>query len=225
MQLYILLFIALISCASQGDEVGRQHFMKIVTQDNIHVDMRYFSSNNFTLEVVDGYRANICMLEKNVARALRRAANSLKTKGYGLYIFDCYRPQKGVDHFVRWAQSPEQPQSKMRYYPNLAKKNLFDLGYIAKKSGHSRGSTVDLSLYRLQQSPVQPVDMGTPFDFFSKKSHTDNASISESAKMNRKMLKQAMESAGFENYSKEWWHYTFKPEPFPTTYFNFDVSE
>ena len=199
-------------------------FIENSNQLGIIVDMRYNSENNFTLEKVDGYKANACYLHTKVMDKLKMVHQVLKSKGYGLYLFDCYRPQKGVNHFVRWSESEDQPKSKSTYYPNLEKTKLFNLGYIARKSGHSRGATVDLSIYNLKDPKKQPIDMGTPFDFFGPKTHTANQDITEQAKKNRMILKAAMESQGFENYRKEWWHYTFKPEPTPNTYFNFNVE-
>lgn len=220
----ILLLVSACTSAKSPNSNGKENFAKIKTNKNIQVDMRYFSKNNFTLEVVDGYKANVCYLAKPVAKALKGVATDLKKQGYGLYLFDCYRPQKGVDHFIRWAKAPDQPLSKKTYYPKLEKNTLFN-GYIAEKSGHSRGSTVDLSIYKLSDKKPTPVKMGTPFDFFSELSHTANPNISKLAKTNRMILKKAMEARGFENYRREWWHYTFKPEPYPKTYFNFDVTE
>lgn len=202
---------------------SKADFTAIESQDNIVVSMAYNTENNFTLERIDGYFDNVCYLSKPAASQLFKVAQDLKEQGYGLFIFDCYRPQKGVDHFIRWAKAPEQPKSKQKYYPKLEKKNLFKLGYIAEKSGHSRGSTTDIGLYKLGKK--EPIDMGTPFDFFEDTSHTASPKISKKAMANRMILKNAMEKHGFENYRKEWWHYTLKDEPYPKTYFNFDVKK
>lgn len=228
----LFLFFAFLSFSTfsqksdQHISLDHSSFSSMSSQNSlgIIVDMRYFTTKNFTMERVDGYQANACFLHKKVMENLKKVHKDLKQKGYGLYLFDCYRPQKGVDHFVRWSHAPDQPLSKKKYYPKLEKSVLFDSGYIAKKSGHSRGSTVDLSIYKLNDPKREPIDMGTPFDFFGPKSHTANSEITNIAKSNRKILLASMEKFGFQNYKKEWWHFTYKPEPTPKTYFNFDVS-
>lgn len=220
--MYKLIFLFFTMANASADT--HPNFSVIETHDNLKVDMKYNTTENFTSEKVDGYHANKCFLLKEAAERLKKVAADLKQQGYGLYLFDCYRPQKGVDHFVRWSQSPVKPEAKKKYYPELPKTKLFNLGYIAKKSGHSRGSTVDLSIYKLDNSPIAPVEMGTPFDFFSPLSHTANESISERAKNNRLILKKAMEMHGFVNYRREWWHYSLKNEPNPKKYYNFDVK-
>lgn len=217
-------FIFLILAVATVRAETHPNFSVIETHDNIKVDMKYNTIENFTSEKVDGYFANKCFLLKDAAKKLESVASDLKKKGYGLYLFDCYRPQKGVDHFVRWSKSPVKPKAKKKYYPNLPKSKLFNLGYIAKRSGHSRGSTVDLSIYKLDESIITPVDMGTPFDFFSPLSHTANESIPADAIKNRLILKNAMEDHGFVNYRREWWHYSLKNEPNPKKYYNFDVK-
>lgn len=231
MVLLILMVLFLCSPVLADDNkpqisINSESFSAIGPENNLKiiVDMRYFTTENFTLEKIDGYKANLCFLHTQVMKNLEKVQKDLLKKGYGLYLFDCYRPQKGVNHFVRWSEAPDQPSSKKTYYPNLEKSTLFNSGYIARRSGHSRGSTVDLSIYKIGSKEKTPIDMGTPFDFFSPKSHTANSSISERAKINRNILKSSMEKFGFENYRKEWWHYTFKPEPTPKTYFNFNVS-
>ena len=154
-------------------------------------------------------------------QALAKVAEAARQQGYGLLIFDCYRPQRAVNHFMRWSQQPEDFSTQPSFYPNEQKHLLFERGYIAERSGHSRGATVDLGLYRL--SSGEPVDFGTAFDFMDPASATDYKQLAASAVAHRQLLVALMTQHGFTNYAQEWWHYTFKPEPFPDTYFDIPV--
>jgi D-alanyl-D-alanine dipeptidase len=165
---------------------------------------------------VDGYLAPKCILAEKAARAVARVQADLSKLGLRLRIYDCYRPQQAVDHFVRWAKDPALTQTKERYYPNVPKGKLFKRGYIASRSGHSRGSTVDLTIDQL--------DMGTGWDFLDPLSHTANPKMSLQVRANRLLLKSLMEKQGFRNYSKEWWHYSLRKEAHPSTFFNFPVK-
>ena len=189
------------------------------------LDIRYAGKDNFVGSVIDGYEAATrCMLMPAAANALASAQRSLREKGLGLVLYDCYRPQRAVDHFVRWAKDLGDQRHKARFYPNLSKSELLPRGYIAAKSSHSRGSTVDVSLIQLAgPDEGQPVDMGTDFDVFDPKSHTDGPGITALQRQNRNLLVEAMAEAGFANLPVEWWHYTLKPEPYPDTYFDFVV--
>ncbi|KOY53805.1 D-alanyl-D-alanine dipeptidase [Streptomyces sp. XY332] len=185
-------------------------------------DIRYATADNFTGAVVDGYEEPVCLLARPAAEALRRAQRELLPRGYSLTVYDCYRPQRAVDSFVRWAADPQDQSTKAEFYPDVDKERLIPDGYIAEKSGHSRGSTVDVTLVRL---PLRrPVDMGTPFDLFDPLSHTDNPRITGAARANRQLLGRTLAAQGFVNLPEEWWHFTFKPEAFPDSAFDFPVS-
>jgi D-alanyl-D-alanine dipeptidase len=185
------------------------------------VDLRYARADNFVGARVDGYDAARCLLSAPAARALALVQADLAADGLGLVVFDCYRPQRAVDHFVRWSREPVDPDSAARYHPRVPKQELFAQGYVATRSGHSRGSTVDVGLARTSDG-VQ-LDGGTPFDFFDPRSHHDARESSETARANRTRLRTAMERRGFVAYAPEWWHYTLAGEPYPTTYFDVPV--
>ena len=187
----------------------------------IVVEMRYASKNNFTGRVVDGYEAPKCILTKQAACALKNVQDELNRYSMSLKIFDAYRPQRSVDDFVRWFKDTADIKTKSEYYPDIPKEQLFRMGYISLKSTHSRGSTVDLTIIMLPQK--QELSMGSSFDLFGELSNTEFKNIRPFQKVNRLLLKTIMEKHGFVNYKMEWWHYTFKDEPFPDTYFNFPV--
>ena len=184
------------------------------------VDMRYAGSHNFVGRPIDGYQAPHCLLTREAAAALAAVAGDLGPHGYLIKVFDCYRPVRAVMNFVRWARDLGDQAAKAEFYPDVDKRTLFRDGYIASRSGHSRGSTMDLTLARADGSEL---DMGTHFDFFSPKSWTNAASIGAEQHANRMVLAEAMRRRGFRGYDKEWWHFTLRGEPFPDTYFNFAV--
>tara|TARA_Y100001958_G_C21036394_1_gene407554 strand:+ start:139 stop:801 length:663 start_codon:yes stop_codon:yes gene_type:complete len=188
---------------------------------SIIVDLKYYSTENFTGQRVDGYHSNSAILTKESATALSNVQDDLEKLGYSLILYDAYRPQSAVDFFVKWSKKINDTSYKDIYYPNIKKSDLFELGYIAYKSGHSRGSTVDVSL--LEISTNKEIDMGTVFDYFGIESHTFFNGISEKQKSNRLILYEVMSKNGFKNYSKEWWHYTLENEPFQK-YFDFLVK-
>lgn len=183
-------------------------------------DIRYATDYNFVGTRIDGYRAPKPALTKEAAAALSKAAADLRKQGYRILVYDAYRPQKAVTHFVRWINDPAAPGMKT-FYPELSKDDLLKGGYIDVRSGHSRGSVIDLSLARMDGTPV---DMGSPFDLFDEASHPDSARITPEQRRNRTILKAAMEKAGFVQLETEWWHFRLKNEPYPDTYFNFDVQ-
>jgi zinc D-Ala-D-Ala dipeptidase len=207
-------------------------------------DMRYATPYNFVGRRIDGYREPVCLLTKRAARALRRAQDRVRDRGYTLKVYDCYRPQRAVDHFARWAGNGSRTM-KREFYPRVAKSRLFDQGYLAHRSGHSRGSTVDLTLVRLpakaqptwtrrefgltsctaprrRRFPDNSVDMGTSYDCFDPRSHTFESG--GPVRRNRLLLRRTMERAGFEPYDNEWWHFTLRREPYPDRYFDFPVT-
>lgn len=191
---------------------------------DILVDLRYYSEDNFVGQRVDAYEADILYLSKAATNALKAVQTELKKYQMRLKIFDAYRPQTAVNHFVRWAKDLDDTKTKAKYYPNESKSVLFKKGYIASKSGHSRGSTLDLTLVTIENGHFNELDMGTAWDFFSEKSATGYEFISLEQKKNRLLLKSIMEKYGFINYSKEWWHFTLKNEPFKNKYFDFIIK-
>ena len=185
------------------------------------VEMRYFGSHNFVGKPIDGYDKPVCLLTRQAAAALAEVAADLEPRGLVLKVFDCYRPARAVAHFVRWARNIADRVRKPEFYPDVDKRALFRDGYIAARSGHSRGSTMDLTL--AQRADGQELDMGTAFDFFSPRAWPSDKRVSEQAQANRAILAQAMRRRGFIPYRKEWWHFTLRHELFPETYFDFPV--
>jgi zinc D-Ala-D-Ala dipeptidase len=206
----------------------------------IRQDMRYAGEHNFVGRRIRGYRDPVCILTRRAARALKRAQAALRPRGYSLKVYDCYRPQRAVNDFVRWSHNGDQ-RMKREFYPRVDKARLFADGYIARRSGHSRGSTVDLTLVKLPEREQPPwtgellpcyardrfrdnsVDMGTGFDCFDTLAHTRDPRVTGRARKNRRLLRRTLERVGFENYENEWWHYTLRREPFPNRYFDFPV--
>ncbi|MGW3210457.1 M15 family metallopeptidase [Streptomyces sp. NPDC001135] len=244
-----LLAVTASSATAQANpEPGApKDFVALSTVDpTIIQEMRYFTPHNFVGERIDGYEQPICILTRPAARALHRAQLKLLRKGYTLKVYDCYRPQRAVNHFVRWAEDLDDQAMKGEFYPNVDKARLFEDGYIAKKSGHSRGSTMDLTIVKLPARPTRPyhpgeplvpcyapkderfpdnsVDMGTGFDCFDTLAHTLDPRIQGEQRANRLLLKNTLEGLGFVNLAEEWWHFTYQPEPYPDTYFDFPVS-
>ncbi len=190
---------------------------------NLRSDMRYYSSNNFVGQPIDGYNQPKLLLTKEAANALKKVQDELERLGFGLLIYDAYRPQRATDHFVRWAQDETDESMKSQYYPNVDKKDLFAKGYISIKSGHSRGSTVDVTIVSLKTKQI--LNMGSPYDLFDEVSAVDHtATISKNQHALRLLLKRRMEKHGWQSYPQEWWHFTLKDEPFPDTYFDFPIE-
>jgi zinc D-Ala-D-Ala dipeptidase len=209
-------------------------------------DIRYASPHNFTGRVVDGYLRPECLLTAPAAQALHRAQRTLLHRGYSLKVYDCYRPQRAVDRFVAWAGDPADTTMKAEFYPEVDKSRLFDDGYIARRSGHSRGSTVDLTIVKPPAAPARAyrpgeplvpcyapkarrfpdasIDMGTGFDCFDPRARTLDPRIVGTPHNDRLMLEQTMAEAGFTGIPEEWWHFTLRDEPYPDTYFDFPVS-
>ncbi|MBR4005984.1 MAG: M15 family metallopeptidase [Treponema sp.] len=185
-------------------------------------EIRYYSTYNFVGDRIDGYEEPCALLTKEAARALKSASNELIVQGYRLKIYDAYRPVSAVTQFTLWGIEDQDIRMKPYFYPDLEKQDLFKLGYIAKRSSHSRGSTVDLTL--LDMTSGREIDMGSPFDLFSEKSHPDYRGITAEQYNNRMMLQKVMVRNGFEPLDCEWWHFTLKDEPYPDTYFEFPVS-
>jgi D-alanyl-D-alanine dipeptidase len=185
------------------------------------VDMRYAGSSNFVGRPIEGYEVPVCILTLQSAEALAAAQAELKAYGLGLKVFDCYRPTRSVADFVRWAEDEADTKMKAAFYPDLDKSELFARGYIAERSGHSRGSTVDLTLVYLPYESDVP--MGTGFDFFSTRSWPTDAAQPSEVRAHRLLLSTIMQRHGFTPYTNEWWHFTLVDEPHPDTYFDFPV--
>lgn len=211
-------------------------------------DIRYGTPHNFTAEPVEGYESPSCILTRPAAEALARAQRHFAERGYTIKVYDCYRPQRAVNDFVGWAKDLDDQRMKTEFYPRVDKSVLFDDGYIAERSGHSRGSTVDLTLVALPDVdraapgylPGQPLvdcaappasrfpdnslDMGTGFDCFDTLAHTEDPRVLGDAAEHRQLLLEGLQREGFVNYDKEWWHFTYQPEPYPQTFFDFPVD-
>lgn len=187
------------------------------------VDLRYATSRNFVGERIDGYQARRPILTREAALALAKVQEDLRRFGLGLKLFDAYRPQRAVDHFVRWAGDLKDTRMKGEYYPGVRKEELFREDYIAYKSGHSRGSTVDLTIAPLGGPVARELDMGSGFDFFGPESWPEHRAISPEQRAHRMLLQTVMKKHGFRPYPKEWWHFTLENEPYPDRYFDFPV--
>jgi D-alanyl-D-alanine dipeptidase len=242
-------FSALVLGASNGGAKAGplpQGFVRISEVDpSIVQEIRYAGFHNFIGRPARGYDAPECWLTSEAAQALSKVQQTARKNGMTLKVYDCYRPQRAVQDFVQWAQALSELSMKAEFYPHEDKAKLFADGYIAAKSGHSRGSSVDLTLVPVPvpaQAEFQPgqalvsctetvgkrfadnsLDMGTGFDCFDSKSHGDSNLVPEAAQKNRKLLSQWMNEQGFQGLKEEWWHFSFKPEPFPTTYFDFPI--
>jgi len=211
--------------------LGCSHALRIpklvdpgLRDDSIAFDMRYAGDDNFVGSRIDGYLASRCLLSDQAAGALIDIQRELRSRDLGLLVYDCYRPQRAVDHFVLWANDLADERTKADYYPAIDKSRLIELGYIAAKSGHSRGSTIDLTLIkRGRDAKWTPLDMGTVFDFFDSSSNTESGDVTQLQRSNRFLLRDVMERGGFQNFPKEWWHYTLRDEPYPNDYWNLPI--
>lgn len=186
------------------------------------LEIRYYTDYNFVGERIDGYEEPLAFLTKEAATALKKVSDELMAQGYRLKIYDAYRPQMAVDHFVRWAKDLEDTKMKEYFYPELEKDVIFPLGYILEHSGHTRGSTVDLTI--VDKDTKEDIDMGGTFDYFGELSHPDYKGITDEQFNNRMILREAMLKYGFNPLDEEWWHFTLKDEPYPNTYFTFPIN-
>jgi D-alanyl-D-alanine dipeptidase len=228
------------AAVAQADQVLPLGFVDLaLVAPDIALDVRYAGGQNFVGRPVHGYNSPRCLLSRAAARALAQVEADLAPQGLALLVYDCYRPQRAVDDFVTWAHDPLDETTRSRHYPAVPKAELFRRGYIAGRSGHSRGSTVDLTLIaRAGTRPLaaasEPddcrlgaadgsVDMGTTFDCFDERAHTDHPGIAPAVQSHRRLLRRAMVRRGFAPYAKEWWHFTLAGEPFPDRYFDFEI--
>lgn len=244
----ILAAASILLCVDPGrtEEAMPENFVDLrQAVPSAVLDIRYYGDHNFLGTRVDGYQAPKCIVTAPAAEALAKVQAELQEFSLSLKIYDCYRPQRAVDHFVRWAEDIGDTKTKEEFYPTLDKRNLFRDEYIAEKSGHSRGSTVDLTIVPVPAQAEESyipgqrlracflpaaerfrdsgVDMGTGFDCFHELSHPGNATIGVQQRINRLLLKTLMDKHGFKNYDREWWHFTLRNEPYPDTYFDFPV--
>jgi D-alanyl-D-alanine dipeptidase len=218
----IVLTLALEAFAEPRNEQRPGTFVDAATMaPGLIVEARYATAHNFVGRPIDGYEKPLCYLTRPAATALAEVVADLAPHGLTLKVFDCYRPQRAVAHFVRWARNPDDQKMKAQFYPHVDKRTLFRDGYIAARSGHSRGSTLDLTI--ANRADGKELDMGTPFDFFSPHSWPSDRNVPAAAQRNRALLAQAMRQRGFRPYDKEWWHFTLRHEPYPETYFDFPV--
>lgn len=228
MTLAVLLTLAGTAFAAEGQSTSPDDATGFVSlaeaAPDVILEIRYYSTYNFVGERVDGYEEPCALMTKEAAEALNNAAAEAEEQGYRLKVYDAYRPQMAVDHFVRWAEDVDDTAMKAYFYPELDKSVLFDQGYIDAKSGHSRGSTIDLTLFDMDTG--KEVDMGGTFDYFGELSHPDYVGdLTQEQIANRNTLRDIMVDNGFKPLDTEWWHFTLVDEPYPDTYFTFPVTE
>ena len=222
----ILLFISVMvafTFSMQEKKILPKDFVYVedVIPD-LSIQLRYFSSNNFVGDTITGYKSNRLILTRQAAEALKKVQLELQDQNLCLLIYDGYRPQRAVNHFIRWAKDLGDTLQKKEFYPKVNKRYLFREGYIASRSGHSRGSTVDLTI--IDRNTNIPIDMGHPYDFFGRESWINHPDLTKTQLENRQLLQRVMLKYNFRNYEKEWWHFTLRWEPFPETYFDFEVE-
>jgi zinc D-Ala-D-Ala dipeptidase len=209
--------------AQEPQETVPEYFVELREYiPTIQLELRYFTENNFVGGVIDGYRAEKVFVTREAAAALSKVQSELLDFGLSLKIFDAYRPQQAVDHFVRWAEDLNDRKMKSVFYPDVAKQDLFSDGYISARSGHSRGSTLDLTI--VDALSGEELDMGSPWDYFDPISWPSNLDVSVTARSNRNLLSAVMTKHGFRAIRTEWWHFMLENEPFPDTYFDFPIE-
>ena len=245
-KLFLFVFLSLLISFQNFSQEIPDGFIEIhEVIPNIILDLRYYTNHNFLGIRVDGYEAENCYITKAAADSLLKVQAELKKFNLSLKVYDAYRPQRAVNHFVRWAKDLSDTLTKKEFYPTLDKSRLFVDGFIAERSGHSRGSTIDLTIVPIPL-PYQPefdindqcecfessdkrfkdnsLDMGTGFDCFHPLSHPENDNVSAQQRANRMLLKSLMDKFGFKGIPEEWWHFTLRNEPYPNTYFDFIIE-
>ena len=237
----VLFVVFLIGCSKQESELPSGFVFLTDVDPTVIESPRYSTKENFLGRVVSGYTSHRIICTKEAAEKLKLVHSDLKKQGYKLVVYDGYRPQRAVNEFMRWSKDEADQAAKAYYYPTIDKKDVFKLGYVAEKSGHSRGSTLDLTIIK-DDKAVKPikyskrkllsgkkipflddntVDMGASFDLFHEASHHDSKLVSAKYLKNRNLLRNAMKAHGFKDYQEEWWHYTLANEPYPDAYFDF----
>jgi D-alanyl-D-alanine dipeptidase len=214
-------FILLNGCHAWATQPPSD-FVQLQPSHQMKIVMAYAGADNFIGRAIPGYRAAHCYLTEQAASRLHAVASVLAKENLGLWLHDCYRPQEAVDYFYQWSLDPADTKNQALYYPSVPKAELFQREYIALKSGHSRGSTVDLTLFDLRTQ--RPLDMGSRIDFMGVISHPSYMNLSKQARYNRARLQTTMQQYGFVSYPYEWWHFTLQNEPYPNRYFNFPVQ-
>lgn len=218
----VIALAALLSVTAAASELPAGFVRLRQVAPAVHQDMRYAGSANFTGRPVPGYAAAECILATPVAAALGRVQRELERDGFALVAYDCYRPARAVRAFIAWAEGNDSTDPA--YHPTLPARELIAEGYIAARSGHSSGGSVDVGLMRRRGGAWEAVDMGSAFDFFGARSHVDAPGIGAGARVDRRRLARAMERHGFAPYSREWWHFRFRTEPFAGRIFDFEVT-
>ena len=218
----LLCFLPGRICLADGLPEGFVYLNEIIP--DIELEVRYYTEDNFVGRRINGYERPEAILSEQAAIALKKVHDELNAFGLGLKVFDAYRPQRAVDHFIEWAKDLGDTRMKLKYYPNVDKKSLFKEGYIAARSGHSRGSTVDLTIVSLDPNKPRQLDMGSSWDFFGPQSWPGNMDLTPAQRAHRMLLQNVMKKHGFEPYKKEWWHFSLKYEPFSKRYFDFEVK-
>lgn len=217
----LLLGITLVSCQIKAQLPEGFVYVKDVIP-TAQVELRYFGNDNFIGKPINSYNKEVCIISTKAAEALGNVQDELLKYNLSIKVFDAYRPQKAVDHFVEWAKDLNDTINKLIFYPEVKKQHLFKEGYISSKSGHTRGSTIDMTIVDLETGTE--LDMGSPWDFFGPISWVAEQNITSQQRANRMLLQTVMSKHGFRFYTKEWWHFTLRNEPFPETYFNFPVE-
>lgn len=230
--LLVLALSAMTATAAEAPHISNARTMETAGMVDLRMrvpdisqDIRYAGRDNFIGAPVDGYEAPACWLRHEAATALARVEMALRRENRRLHLFDCYRPVRAVAHFMRWLDEADDPRTRAVYYPTL-EKSLLRGTYIAPQSGHSRGATVDLTLLACDadDAACAPLDMGTPFDFFGSRAHTDSDEVDAAQRANRHALRAAMAAEGFVNLPEEWWHFRLQPEPTPGIYYDVPVT-
>lgn len=218
----ILNLFALFFCLNTFAQLPKGFVYANSTVPNLYVELRYCGAHNFVGSSINGYKEEVVIVTAKTAEALQKVQAVLRKKGLALKVYDAYRPQRAVNEFVLWAKRIDDTLKKQEFYPNVKKRNLFKEGYIASRSRHSSGSTLDVTLVNLKTGAA--LDMGTPYDFFGKESWVNYTKLTKQQKANRALLQNVMLTNGFHNYPQEWWHFTLKQEPFRGQYFDFPVE-
>lgn len=218
----VLFFMYSYSSTTHAQDVPDNFIYLTEVIPYVEFDLRYYSDDNFIGQPIPGYQSNVLIVTLQAAMALKKVQQDLAYSNFALKFFDAYRPQQAVDYFVRWANDPDDIRMKAQYYPNVDKDELIPKGFIAAKSSHSRGSTVDVTIISLENG--QELDMGTPFDLFDQKSWPSDTTVTVQQRANRQLLRSVMSKHGFAGLEEEWWHFTLFDEPYPDTYFDFPVK-
>lgn len=222
MKFKTLIFLLFCFCITAQNTLPKGFVYVEDVIPSIKSDLRYNGSNNFVGTPIDGYKREVVILTEAATKALKKVQDELQVYNLSIMVYDAYRPQRAVNHFVRWAKDLNDTINKTTFYPDVPKNELFKHEYIASRSGHSKGSTLDITL--VDNTTCEPLDMGTPYDFFGKESWVSYNQLTAQQLANRMLLQTIMRKHGFRHYPQEWWHFTLRNEPFPNTFFDFEVK-